>query len=673
MDSGHQNSPSRPGDPQDLSSASADKASHPANLTLREPGQKYYVYPKDYNSKDYYNVIETEAYLKTLLGDEQVTQNKRAGEVRSWTVDLSEDDTANLLSAYHGIQEVSSDPRPHTQFERRTDSILYAAYAKEPGKDTQAIRDFLNSKVPEEERIFINELKNDAGDIVAWGSLKLTEDGLEDVESHEGLEVIEDVVQWSRALPQPDNIAHLTPFHELSDLVRKHTLGLKQAPGEWTVQKGTPKDPDAPAPEDLIVVSQPKEVKDRTQLKDFVYEKKAGEGTFIYIIDQGIAGEAKNKFGNREFPEGRIKYIQTARSKAKGQNEKEDNNEPNPSKGSPGSHGTMIAAKAAGEHYGIAKGATIISVKCMDTFVDQMEGFGDVKADILKAGLNARRGKTVVVFSGSHPNPNPATATVQDTKIRMQWFSDQGIPVVIAAGNEGTNRPEIDMIPMKLDGGILQLINVGAANWEGDKRPASHAGPKVTVYAPGTGVPTMKKDGSEMLETGTSVAAPAVGGLIAKLMARDIPPWGSFVDKQDLVFEIKKKLMSSFSYERKAGSKINIIWNGATLEDHKDAGARLPLGSGTDVKCNGLKEDTKTYITRDTLSDLIRNSYCPKWGGATGEIGMGGYLRDTLETVEIFVNGDISAEGLPPVDDCVKDMHKVLDDCDRDGGTNPMN
>ena len=90
--------------------------------------------------------------LETLLDDGQVIRYERAGEIRSWTVILSEDDTAGHLKAYHGIRHVSPVPPHHSQLERRTDSMLYAAYAKEPGKDTQVIRDFLNSKVPEEER-----------------------------------------------------------------------------------------------------------------------------------------------------------------------------------------------------------------------------------------------------------------------------------------------------------------------------------------------------------------------------------------------------------------------------------------------------------------------------------------------------------------------------------------
>lgn len=158
-------------------------------------------------------------------------------------------------------------------------------------------------------------------------------------------------------------------------------------------------------------------------------------------------------------------------------------------------------------------------------------------------------------------------------------------------------------------------------------------------------------------------------------MGRDSPPWGKFTEPTELVVEIKKKLKSSFSYERKKDSTINILWNGARKEDHEKAGARLPDGSGTEakVKCNVLKDDTTTYMTRDTLSDLIRNTYCPKWEGVNGEIGPGSYLPNTPETVEIYADRDFSSEDQLTVDDCIKNLHKVLDDCDGDGSTNPMN
>ncbi|KAF2000519.1 SGNH hydrolase [Amniculicola lignicola CBS 123094] len=93
----------------------------------------------------------------------------------------------------------------------------------------------------------------------------------------------------------------------------------------------------------------------------------------------------------------------------------------------------------------------------------------------------------------------------------------------------------------------------------------------------------------------------------------------------------------------------------------------------TELTCNQLKSDTGTYITRDTLNDLIVNKHCPKLKGATGDIGVGTYLGETPEAVEIHVNGDLSAEGSPSEEDCIKNLQALLDGCDNDGDANPMN
>ncbi|KAF2242064.1 hypothetical protein BU26DRAFT_524697 [Trematosphaeria pertusa] len=191
MNSERQKSPSGPGDTKDPTSISADEASHSVHPAPRELRQEYRVFPTDYNNVA--EVTEAEAHLKAVSIDREVTQNRRAGDVRSWSVMLSEN-TADQLRAYHGIREVSPVP-PHLR--RRDKPIKYGAYAKEPGKNTQAIRDFLTSLVPEEERQFINELEDDAGNILAWGALKLSEDARKEVESHDELDLIEDVVEWS--------------------------------------------------------------------------------------------------------------------------------------------------------------------------------------------------------------------------------------------------------------------------------------------------------------------------------------------------------------------------------------------------------------------------------------------------------------------------------------------
>ncbi|KAF2108577.1 hypothetical protein BDV96DRAFT_605632 [Lophiotrema nucula] len=84
-------------------------------------------------------------------------------------------------------------------------------------------------------------------------------------------------------------------------------------------------------------------------------------------------------------------------------------------------------------------------------------------------------------------------------------------------------------------------------------------------------------------------------------------------------------------------------------------------------------QEEKKYVTRDTLSDLVENSYCPLWNRASSGIGTGIYLENTPENVEISVIGNIDAQGVISVDDCKGDLHRVLDGCDGDGSTNPFN
>ena len=71
--------------------------------------------------------------------------------------------------------------------------------------------------------------------------------------------------------------------------------------------------------------------------------------------------------------------------------------------------------------------------------------------------------------------------------------------------------------------------------------------------------------------------------------------------------------------------------------------------------CYGIRGNK--YITRNTLADLIDNTYCPKWKGATAGIGFGSYLPNTPETVEIGISGDTSAKGIPSVEGMILYSH----------------
>jgi len=89
----------------------------------------------------------------------------------------------------------------------------------------------------------------------------------------------------------------------------------------------------------------------------------------------------------------------------------------------------------------------------------------------------------------------------------------------------------------------------------------------------------------------------------------------------------------------------------------------------SELSCNDLENK---YVTKDTLLDLIDNTYCPKLEGATGSIGTGHYLPNTPEAVEIGVTSRLTAGPVPTVEECKTNLHKVLDECNNDRWKNPV-
>lgn len=99
---------------------------------------------------------------------------------------------------------------------------------------------------------------------------------------------------------------------------------------------------------------------------------------------------------------------------------------------------------------------------------------------------------------------------VQDAYLPpLQELLGLGVPVVCAAGNyalEPGNRKNIDTIPPLLQSEDTPLINVGAADYEGNLVPKSQDGSQVTIYAPGRDVEAQSiHDELGQVTSGTSV------------------------------------------------------------------------------------------------------------------------------------------------------------------------
>jgi len=203
-------------------------------------------------------------------------------------------------------------------------------------------------------------------------------------------------------------------------------------------------------------------------------------------------------------------------------------------------HGTIVASKAVGAKYGVAKKATLIPVKITSVLDDMLDAF-ELIADDLDPDGKPGRGmytsrlyqpkinrshfnsamKAVVVSSMSFGEGFTHDTAIADSKGKaLKTYMDDiialGTPIITSAGNHGEERPKIDQMPQVFEDGDFPIINVGAVNYQGKLWSHSQDGDQVTIYAPGDKAEAQSKNDKAPLEgEGTSIAAPAVAGLIA--------------------------------------------------------------------------------------------------------------------------------------------------------------
>lgn len=169
-----------------------------------------------------------------------------------------------------------------------------------------------------------------------------------------------------------------------------------------------------------------------------------------------------------------------------------------------------MASVAAGTTYGVAKGATIHSIRA------EYNCTRDVHTDDAAAGIDwvvaNHATSSVLNISISGPLDCDLFGCGDLFEDEVQEAIDEGITVVIAAGNEGGSA--CNYTPAR----ISDAITVAATNssderatWGGQ---SSAYGSCVDIWAPGTGIATAIT-GVDSLQSGTSIAAPFVSGAAA--------------------------------------------------------------------------------------------------------------------------------------------------------------
>ncbi|KAF9787161.1 serine protease [Thelephora terrestris] len=218
---------------------------------------------------------------------------------------------------------------------------------------------------------------------------------------------------------------------------------------------------------------------------EYKYNCDPGEGIDIYVVDTGILVE------HPDF-EGRAKW---GGAFCDGCAEADGNG-----------HGTHVAGTAGGKRSGIAKNANLIAVKVLaddgsGTLAGVMDGLQWVYFQHLENG--GRPSIATMSLGGSN------APTLDET---VQQLIKAGIHCTVAAGNSAVDAK--DTSPANTP----EAITVGATDITDSMAWYSNYGSVVDVFAPGSNVTSTWNDGGYKTISGTSMATPAVAGLVAYLL-----------------------------------------------------------------------------------------------------------------------------------------------------------
>lgn len=168
-------------------------------------------------------------------------------------------------------------------------------------------------------------------------------------------------------------------------------------------------------------------------------------------------------------------------------------------------HGTVVASMISGDVYGVASGSETVSVKALDC-----AGFGTAN-DVINAinwvKDNANPSTSIVNMSlGGLPNTAVDSAVAKLAAL---------MPVVVAAGNSSTSA--CNSSPAR----VANAITVAAYDQYNMRSIFSNFGSCVDVWAPGTAIDGIDKNGNRVQWSGTSMSTALVSGSIAYIADRN--------------------------------------------------------------------------------------------------------------------------------------------------------
>ncbi|OAA65044.1 Peptidase S8, subtilisin-related protein [Cordyceps fumosorosea ARSEF 2679] len=223
---------------------------------------------------------------------------------------------------------------------------------------------------------------------------------------------------------------------------------------------------------------------------DYIYDESAGKGVCVYVTDSGIDDS------HPEF-EGRAKQIKSFVSGSS----VDDNG-----------HGTHCAGTIGSATYGVAKKATLLGVKVIDSNGDFW--YSDLIAayDFIQKDARSRSSSCPGGFVVSGSLGGNFSQSMNDAANAMV---DAGFFMAIAAGNNNKNAR--DFSPASAS----KVCAVGGTQSDDRRYASSNWGPVVKINGPAVNVLSTVPGGETAFYTGTSMATPHIAGLAAYLAAKN--------------------------------------------------------------------------------------------------------------------------------------------------------
>ncbi|MEU7602324.1 S8 family serine peptidase [Streptomyces sp. NPDC040724] len=162
-------------------------------------------------------------------------------------------------------------------------------------------------------------------------------------------------------------------------------------------------------------------------------------------------------------------------------------------------HGTHVAGTVAGKTYGVARKASLVSVRVLGC-----DGKGTWSGIIAGMDWVAKNAKQPAVLNGSLGGERSEAVNNAATAL-----SDAGVLPVVAAGNSSVDACNIS------PASAARVVTVAASNQYDEETDFSNFGRCVSLYAPGAAIVSAKLGGGSVALDGTSMASPHVAGVAA--------------------------------------------------------------------------------------------------------------------------------------------------------------